>query len=252
MNASQTLKSIIAALMLIGVVSTPMPTAAGQEKDSVQKSARKKTSKTSAANASQQHDAKKPVQQQKADNGQKRGNRTPAKRNPAPQLKPEQETKALKFADDHHAELAGLLRQLKEKSGPQYIRGIREVWLTAQRLERYRERQPERFEAEVSQWKCYSKIRLLTARYVLTKDEKLATTIQALLKSHQESKLQTAQKERDRIAARLKELDANIADQKKNFQNNLNLEWMRIRKKAEATARNRKRSDEPTTAAKNK
>lgn len=244
MNSSQTLQSIIAALVVTLFAAAPLFSVSAQEKAAGQKQPPK--------NQTDRVRDKKPANSKPtAKDAKKTGlqsDRAPAKRTAAPRLKPEQEAKAMTFADEHHPELANLLRQLKKKSAPQYIRGLREVWTTSQRLERIRERQPERFESQIKQWKCYSEIRLLTARYVLTNDEKLAPRIQTLLKSHQETKLQATQAERDRIAGRLKELDTDLANQKKNFQKNLDVEWTRIKKQAEASARNRKQTDENVTA----
>lgn len=242
MKSRQPLQSIITAVFATVFVTAPLVSVSAQEKDTGQKQ-----SSSSQTDTVREKKPAKPTVRDPKRAGQQ-SDRTSVKRTTAPRLKTEQEAKAMKFADEHHPELAGLLRQLKKKSAPQYMRGIREVWTTSQRLERVRERQPERFESQVKQWKCYSEIRLLTARYVLTNDEDLAPKIQSLLKSHQESKLKATQVERDRIAARLRELDTDLANQKKNFQKNLDVEWTRIRKQAEASARNRKRTDKNVTA----
>lgn len=155
-------------------------------------------------------------------------------------LTPAEEAAALAFAKQHHPELAKLLEQLRSKSTSGFSRGTREIHQAAQRLERLRDKQPARFEAELKNWQLDSEIRLLTAKWTVSQDEKLVAKIQALLRSRQVAKIDRQKAERSRLAERLQQLDAQIGMGTEELEADLAAEWQQLAKRSTATAKARK------------
>jgi hypothetical protein len=152
---------------------------------------------------------------------------------------------ALEFSQEHHAELATLLNQLRDSSPAGFKRGIRELHRTVQRLERFRDAQPIRFATELKEWKADSRIRLLAAKWISSQDPDLETRIQELLRERQQTRLERLTKERDRIAERLKQLDMQLV--RESGEEALTEEWERLQKRA-AIHRGKRRSKKPTAA----
>ena len=168
-------------------------------------------------------------------------------------LTTDQEKVALEFARKHHPELANLLEQLQRKEAPGFARGIREVHISAQRLERFRDKQPARFKAELDSWKRSSEIRLLTAKWVMSQDPKLEKQIRELLRQRQEAQLERLRAEREKVAKRLEDLDRDIKNGTNDFDEQLTAEWDRLKKQAGTAARlQRKRPEKnnPNTRSK--
>lgn len=166
-------------------------------------------------------------------------------------LTTDQEDRALNFAREHHPDLGELLEQLRKSSRTGFSRGIREVHAAAQRLERMREKQPARFETELQNWKTYSNIRLLTARWVMSQDPALEKQIRGLLRKRQEARLESLQAERDRLAKKLKELNSEISKSTADLDQDLETEWDRLTKQVKNAARTQRRtSDRPASKSK--
>jgi len=144
---------------------------------------------------------------------------------------------AMKFAREHHPELARLLEKLRGKSDVEFHRGIREVHVAVVRLERYREKQPARFEAGLRDWKRDSEIRLLSAKWIVSGDEKLEKRIQQLLRARMEARIENMKTERTRLAARLEQLEQQINMDTAEMEAALTAEWERLSRRATATGR---------------
>ncbi len=156
----------------------------------------------------------------------------------------DQEENALKFARQNHAELANLLEQLRKRSPTAFHRGTREVHLASQRLERFREKSPARFEMELKNWKVTSEIQLLTAKWAISKSPKLEKQIQVLLRQRQQSKIDRLRSERDKLAERLEQLDRQIGMDTAEQEADLAAEWDRLAKRA-AVSMKAQRSPNP-------
>ena len=152
---------------------------------------------------------------------------------------------ALRFARKHHPELARLLEKLQGKSELEFNRGIREVHNAAARLERYREKQPNRFEAGLRDWKRDSEIRLLSAKWLVSGDRKLEDRIQQLLRDRMESRIESMKSERDRLAARLEQLDQQINMDTAELEAALAAEWDRLSRRATAASKAKRPERKP-------
>lgn len=113
------------------------------------------------------------------------------------------ERAALAFAETHHPELAGLLGQLKESAAVEYKRAIAELDRSRDRLEKIRERQPDRYAAALKEWQLSSRIKLTLARLTLSKDPTLEPELTAMVRERAELRLQPLRAEQERIKARL-------------------------------------------------
>lgn len=162
-------------------------------------------------------------------------------------LTADQEDEALRFARQHHPELANLLEQLRSKSSSGFSRGTREIHTAAQRLERIQEKQPARFDAELKNWQLDSNIRLLTARWTMSQDPKLEEEIRTLLRERQQSKIDRLKAERDRLADRLAQLDSQIGMGTDELEADLASEWEQLAKRSTTTAKAHKTRTPRTT-----
>jgi hypothetical protein len=127
-----------------------------------------------------------------------------------PPMTSEREVVALQFARQHHPELAQLLDQLKARNSRQYTAAIRDLFKSADRLERLRSRNPERYETELRIWQLDSQIRLLAARLASMTDSALDEELRGLLRQRQSIVLKQLEDDRARIQARLERLDKSI------------------------------------------
>jgi hypothetical protein len=138
----------------------------------------------------------------------------PAGRNAAtdrqPAFTPEREAAALSFVNQHHLELAELLKQLKSGNRAEYRRAINELFLASERLAASKERDPIKYELDLRAWKIDSRVRLLAARMAMADNELLQAELKELLLEKLDVQLEQQLLDRQRVTARLERLDATI------------------------------------------
>lgn len=125
-------------------------------------------------------------------------------------MTPDKAQQALEFARQHHPELADLLIQLRKRDEKGYEAATRELFRTADRLERLQQRQPERYESELAIWKIDSRVRLLVARSVAEMDEATRSEIQSLLMQRNQLRAEQLREERDRLTTRIDRIDDSL------------------------------------------
>jgi hypothetical protein len=118
----------------------------------------------------------------------------------------ESEKAALAFAEDHHPELAGLLRQLRENAAEEYRKAIAEIDRNRERLEKFQEKQPEKYAAALREWQLSSRIKLTLARMTLSKDPTMEAELRTMVRERAELRLQPLRAEQVRIKARLEKV----------------------------------------------
>ena len=79
-------------------------------------------------------------------------------------------------------------------------------------MDKYREKQPERYEATLEDWKLSSRIRLAVARMSLTKDPELAAELRDLVEARQHVRLKPLRAEAERIETRLEKIRSTLAE----------------------------------------
>jgi len=136
-------------------------------------------------------------------------------------LTPEREAAAIQFVREHHPELVDLLKGLKQTNAGQYQTAVRQLFQTSERLAKIHETDPPRYDLELSLWKIKSRIQLLAARSSMGRDPEIETQLRAALAEQAQVQLQEMQMDRDRVADRLKKLDASIEQFKSNRSKNI-------------------------------
>lgn len=122
------------------------------------------------------------------------------------------EQAARRFAAEHHPELARLLGELARQDRKQYDAAITDIHRAIDRMDKYREKQPERYEATLEDWKLSSRIRLAVARMSLTKDPELAAELRDLVEARQHVRLKPLRAEAERIETRLEKIRSTLAE----------------------------------------
>jgi oligoendopeptidase F len=122
------------------------------------------------------------------------------------------EQAARRFAAEHHPELARLLGELARQDRRQYDAAIADIHRAIDRMEKHREKQPERYEATLEDWKLSSRIRLAVARMSLTRDPELEAELRELVEARQKVRLRPLRAEAERIEARLERIRSTLAE----------------------------------------
>ncbi len=125
---------------------------------------------------------------------------------------PEREAAALTFVRANHSELADLLDRLKQRRPHEYQKAIRDLFRVSERLTESRERRPERYEAELREWKLQSRIQLLVARLTMGRTPELEQELRGLLNEQLDLRHEIVRQDRDRATARLQALQRDLDD----------------------------------------
>ena len=163
-------------------------------------------------------------------------------------MTPEREAAALTFVQQHHPELTRLLEHLKNKSSVEYARAIRDLFQTSERLAKVRERDTQRYELELQLWKTKSRSDLLAARLQVKESPKLRDQLQQALADKEDAQIRLLELERDRLAERLKALEANIQARNAGKQESVEQRLKQVTK----SALDRKKKREAVNAASEK
>lgn len=139
--------------------------------------------------------------------GEKSPEASPMRRRPAIV---EMERSAMAFAREHHPELAQLLDRLRRANPRAYRAAMQDLTKDRLRLERLRQRAPERYESDLKLWRMDSRIRLLAARAAKGNADELRPELMKLLQERQEFRLQRLRQEQERLSARLDRIAGEI------------------------------------------
>jgi hypothetical protein len=137
---------------------------------------------------------------------------------------------ALKFAREHHPELANLLQVLRKADAQNYKAAISELALHSERLARLAERKDERYPVSLDLWKLDSRIRLAVARLTMAGDDEIDAKIRPLLVERSGLRLSLLQLEAKRQTTRLQKLEEQIATLSTDSDDRIAAEIERIRK----------------------
>ena len=125
-------------------------------------------------------------------------------------ITPEREAAALTFVQQHHPELTRLLERLKTKSPAEYNRAVRDLFQVSERLAKIHERDSQRYEIELQVWQTKSRCELLAAYLQVKESPKLRDQLRQALADKEDAQIRLLELERDRLAERLKTVQANI------------------------------------------
>jgi hypothetical protein len=152
-------------------------------------------------------------------------------------LPADREALAMAFAQQHHPELADLLVGLKNSRPDDFSKAIRELDRTRERLERQQEADSGRYLLLLREWQLDSRVRLLAARMSMGETRELESELRSLLRERQDVRLQLLIYDRDKSKHRLQKLDEQIAEYVESRDVNLDREFDKIKKNAEARKR---------------
>lgn len=117
---------------------------------------------------------------------------------------------AVAFAVAHHPELVPLLDRLRKEAPGEFAAAVADLDRTRERLAKLRDKQPERHEAALAEWKLSSRIRLTLARLATNPSAESEEELRQLVRQRAEARLTPLRAERDRITARLDKITAQL------------------------------------------
>lgn len=186
--------------------------------------------------ANKPSDAKTPADKKPAT-----ADKTPAKKpvaveaakNDAEPIAPKREAAAIKFAQQHHPELAELLSRLKASHPEQFTKALRELDKTRERLEKAKDNDADRYAILLREWQLDSRVRLLAARLTMSTSEELETELRQALTERHDVRLQLLTYDREKSKTRLQKMDEQIAEHVQNREVSIDREFDRIKKSSE-------------------
>ena len=119
-------------------------------------------------------------------------------------------TAAVAFAVAHHPELVPLLDRLRKEAPGEFAAAVADLDRTRERLAKLRDKQPERHDAALAEWKLSSRIRLTLARLATNPSAEAEEELRELVRQRAEARLVPLRAERDRITARLDKITAQL------------------------------------------
>jgi hypothetical protein len=161
-------------------------------------------------------------------------------------ISPERETAALQFAHENHPELAALLEGLKRNAPKEYQAALVDLDRAIERLGKFKEKSPERYEFELSDWKITSRIRLLAARLSMSSDPTVETELRAALRERLEMRLAAQRIERDRLQNRASKIDQQIEETASRADATVEKQFQELKKTLPAASSTKSKPKKPT------
>lgn len=110
---------------------------------------------------------------------------------------------AIAFAREHHPELADLVTELQKSNPAEFKTAVRDLAHAKQRLEKIRDRSPDRYQFALEGWKLDSRLRLVAARMSMSDDPGLEAELNELVRQRVNLRLQQLQDERSKLQNRI-------------------------------------------------
>ena len=117
---------------------------------------------------------------------------------------------AVAFAVAHHPELVPLIDRLRSEAPGEFAAAVADLDRTRERLAKLRDRQPEKHDAALAEWKLSSRIRLTLARLATSPSAESEEELRQLVRQRAEARLVPLRAERNRITARLDKITAQL------------------------------------------
>lgn len=138
------------------------------------------------------------------------------------------------FASEHHPELARLLEHLRKSRPHEFQRAARELNQQIVMLEKLREKNPARYEHQLQLWKNDSQIRVLVAKWSLSKDEAIEQQIRQLLQQRRDTKVAQLKAEQKRLVEQLQKVEKQLKTISEMPDSQIDREWEQLAKKTNA------------------
>ena len=151
----------------------------------------------------------------------------------------DREAAAWGFVMKHHPQLGEVLSRLKIMHIGQYEKAINQITISAERINRMEKQDKVRGELELEDWKLASQIQLAAAKLSLaSEDGELQQELAKIVRKQLEHRLKITEFERDRVQARLKLLDEQVARQKETLANSAELRVNEMLREINRTRKN--------------
>jgi DNA repair exonuclease SbcCD ATPase subunit len=137
------------------------------------------------------------------------------------------------FASEHHPELARLLEHLRKSRSNEFQRAARELNQQIMALEKIKEKNPARHEHQLQLWKEDSQIRVLVAKWSLSKDEAIEKQIRQLLQQRRDTKVAQLKVEQRRLAEQLQKVEKQLTTLSEMPDSQIDREWEQLAKKTD-------------------
>ena len=138
------------------------------------------------------------------------------------------------FASEHHPELARLLEHLRKSRPHEFQRAARELNQQIEVLEKLKEKNPTRYEHQLQLWKNDSQIRVLVAKWSLSKDEAIEQQIRQLLRQRRDTKVAQLKAEQKRLSEQLQKVEKQLTTISDMPDSQIDREWEQLAKKTNA------------------
>ena len=138
------------------------------------------------------------------------------------------------FASEHHPELARLLEHLRKSRSHEFQRAARELNQQIVLLEKVKEKNPARYEHQLQLWKNDSQIRVLVAKWSLSKDEAIEQQIRQLLQQRRDTKVAQLKAEQKRLIEQLQKVEKQLTTISEMPDSHIDREWEQLAKKTNA------------------
>lgn len=151
----------------------------------------------------------------------------------------DREAAAWGFVMKHHPQLGEVLSRLKIMHLGQYEKAINQITIAAERINRMQKADKARGELELEDWKLTSQVQLAAAKLSLaSEDAELQQELAKTVRKQLEHRLKITEFERERVQARLKVLDEQVAKQKEALANSAELRVNEMLREINKTRKN--------------
>lgn len=153
----------------------------------------------------------------------------------------EREKRAIEFAKLHHPELAKLIQRLKKHKPREYKRAIRDLDATLTKLDRFKNRDSERYRLTLERWEVDSRVRLLAARVSVMGNSDDKSELKSLLKQRVDLQLELLRHDKKMAEKRLDKIEHSIKEIEQNREAFLDAELKKINRSIKKTGQKNKK-----------
>ncbi|QDU11155.1 hypothetical protein [Gimesia aquarii] len=165
---------------------------------------------------------------------------TPKERKAATGIGPNREKLALEFAKQHHPELAKLIQRLKKHKPREYKRALRDLDNTRTKLERFKNRDTERYRLTLERWEVDSRIRLLAARVSVMGSATDKSKLKNLITKRVDLQLELLRYDQKQAEKRVEKLQKSISEIVENRDDYIDAEFKKINRSIKKTGQKNK------------
>lgn len=143
---------------------------------------------------------------------------TSSQKKPA-EITEQRKAQILAFVSEHHPELIELLEKLeKGKKKRQWQSALNGLNRAIKKIEGIKERNPDRYEWALKQWKLESRIKVASAQLKRNDTEEARAKLESLIEQHVDFHIDRLKKDRENIQKRLEAMEKKISDAESNRQ----------------------------------